>query len=406
MLNLLGRLFVPACALLLAGCTASSFMEMGVSDYRKMFSTTGDEQILVNILRARDSAPLHFTELQTLGASTQLSSSLQVTDPIGQPNGSTARASLQGTFGAQTTPTFSLSSLELQQFTQGLMNPVSPSVIQQLLEEGVDRRLIFLLFFSGITDGNDFYLNNIRCDKTELTPQSPPDWCYGHFFNYLRKVNTITEKRIAARTYLELKPIGTSVPWPASTGVKDIAGIDPTKYSVEPDPNDPTKAIVYSISDPRLALCWVIGQEPRTRLVPVLPGGDRGICTLDRVYARSRNTSKGLIIRSTYQIIEYLGQVLNYQERHAYENRCVKLGFEGREHLTCDEGEIFFQVNPARGSPLVTTSYGGSPYTIGLACEPQYCDHSAEVMKIVNLLININKSAANIPQVPTVRIIQ
>jgi hypothetical protein len=154
-------LIVPPLCLFLAECTGAPIVGADVSDYRGTFSTTSDEQLLVSILKARDRAPLHFTELQSLGASIQLTSSLQATDPIGPLNGSTTRASLQGTIGAQNNPTFSLSTLETQGFTKGLLSPVDATLIKQFLDEGVDARLIFLLFFSSITteDGN-VYNNN------------------------------------------------------------------------------------------------------------------------------------------------------------------------------------------------------------------------------------------------------
>jgi hypothetical protein len=411
MMFLRRRVFVSACVLLLSGCTGASFMGAEVSDYRNTFDTTGDEQILGNILRAKDDAPLHFSELQTLGASTQLTSSLQITDPFGARNGSTTRAGLQGTIGAQTTPTFSLSSLELQQFTQGLLNPVGPLVIQQFFEEGIDQRLLLMLFVSAITENQDIYYNSTKCDRA-----GDPEDCWRPFYRFLSEIDKLNRRgKIVARSYVELAPIGTSIPWPASTGVKDIVGIDPTKYSVEADANDPTKAIVYAISESRLALCYYRGTERgRGRYEPVLSGGDRFICVRDRVYANpdryAQQWKNGVTIRSTYQIIEYLGQILKFQENSEHKNRCIQLGDEPPDHRTCAEGDILFQVNPAGEAPLVTTVYQGTPYAIGVgSCSPEhqdYCDHSSEVLKIVNLLININKSAANIPQVPIVRVVQ
>src|SRR5580700_8659373 len=100
MLRFLDRLSGLGCVMLLAGCTGAPLMGLEVSDYREMFNNTGDEQILFNILRAKDQAPIHFTELQTLGASNQLSASLQASEPFGELHNATTRASLQGTAGA------------------------------------------------------------------------------------------------------------------------------------------------------------------------------------------------------------------------------------------------------------------------------------------------------------------
>lgn len=393
----------------LAGCTGAPLVGLEVSEYRATFNATGDEQILVNILRAKDSAPIHFAELQSIGASDQLTASLQATDPIGQLHGSTTRAGLQGTASVQATPTFSLTTLESQQFTQGLLNPVAPAIIQQLLEEGVDKSLILILFFSGYTKNGITHLNNTRCDPSE------PEDCYRHLYDYLHDIDDISRKnqKIVAHTYVELTPIGAPVSWSVSTGVKDIASIDTTKYRVERDPSDPTRAIVYSVSDARLALCYVERRSTGSAIYsPIVDAVNPRVCTRDRVhvspYRNDTQSTNGLIVRSTYQIIEFLGQVLSFQEkqREQGKDRCLTLtGIAG--HRTCGD-DVLFQVNPPKGSPLVTTSYQGTPYTIALdPCRDRAtCDHSAEVLKIVNLLININKSAANIPQVPTVRVIQ
>jgi hypothetical protein len=380
-----------ACLLLMENCTGAPIIGMDVSDYRDTFGTTGDEQLLISILRARDNAPLHFTELQTLGASIQLTSSLQATDPIGQLHGSTTRASLQGTLGAQNNPTFSLSTLETQSFTLGLMNPVRPTLIQQFLDEGIDRRLILLLFFSSIRYHGSTYLNNTKCETAEAD-------CYLHFFQYLGAVDKIAENKITAHTYIELTPIGSSVKWADTTGVKDLAGIDPSKYSVEVGADGKT-TFVYSVSEPKLALCF--GR------VSVLSGAYDETCTKSRVRVpvgavRSEKPSNALAVRSVYQIIEYLGQILNFQEKTAHNNRCVTLG--AAADRTCDGSNVLFQVNPVRGSPLVTTRYRGSFYTLAIGPCDTYCDHSAEVLKILNLLINANKSAADIPQVPLVHV--
>jgi hypothetical protein len=389
LLRLFAALAALACLLLMENCTGAPIIGMDVSDYRSTFGTTGDEQILVSILRARDNSPLHFTELATLGASIQLTSSLQATDPVGPLNGSTNRASLQGTLGAQNNPSFQLSSLETQAFTQGLLTPVNPTLIKQFLDEGIDRELILLLFFSSIRYNGATYLNNTKYDTSE------PD-CYKHFFQYLGAIDQIAKHKITANVYVEWTPMGPAVPV-GTTGLKDLDGIDPTKYSIQAA--DDGKVTVYSISAPKLALC--------NGKLSVLSGVNDDTCTNQKVILPAIDTgsakpSNALAVRSVYQIIQYLGQILNFQEKTAANNRCITL--DGGRNRTCDGSNVFFQVNPARGSPLVTTRYRNELYTVGVGPCGDYCDHSAEVMKILNLLINVNKSAADIPQVPLVRV--
>ena len=134
-----------------------------------------------------------------------------------------------------------------------------------------------------------------------------------------------------------------------------------------------------------------------------------------RMVAASRNKRphcrmKALAGNAPHQVNrQYLGQILKLQENVARENgnRCIKLRDESATERTCEAGDVFFQVNPTREPPLVKTVFDGVSYSVGIgASNPEYCDHSAEVLKIVNLLININKNAVNIPQVPIVRVVQ
>jgi hypothetical protein len=394
------------CAVFLAACTGAPFMALEVSDYRETFGWTGDEQLLTAILRAKDGAPLHFTELSTLGASIQLSASLQTSGPIGTLNEMNHPVTPQATTGAQTTPSFTLSSLEVQQFIQGMLNPIGPQIIQQFLEEGIDRRLILILFFSGITENKVTFYNDMKCDLTARLENRP---CYDNPYQFLEKVDKIARvnKKVIARGYVALTQLGVSVPW-SGTGVKDIAGIDPTKYALGIDPKDPTKGIVYSISEQRLALCYV---SPGRAATPVV-NTSAPVCTRDKVpvspYRVNTQSEDGLIVRSTYEVIEYLGQVLAFQEKERAEgkDRCVTL--TGRRLNETCEDDVLFQVNPARGPTVVSTVYNGNRYRISTdTCyDPLVCDHSAEVLKIVNILINYSKSAAIIPQVPTIRTIQ
>jgi hypothetical protein len=304
------------CVLSLASCTGAPMVAMDVSDYRDTFGKTNDEQILISILRAKDNSPLHFTELATLGASLQFTSSVQATAPFGANEGSTTRAGLQGVLGAQNNPTLSLSSLETQSFTQGLLTPVAPNIMKQFFDEGIDQRLLLILFFSEVIDGPHIYLNNTKCDYSESD-------CYKHFYQFLAEVDKMAGKNITAHIYVELRPIGGPVPWSGSTtpGIKDLAGIDSTKYRVKTTANKTgiVSATVYSVSEPKLALCSprVNKTTGRVQIVSVLQGVPVSSCTSTEVYVSGNNNagsetkSKGLVVRSVYQIIEYLGPLLS-----------------------------------------------------------------------------------------------
>lgn len=422
-----------AAALGLAGCTGAPIMKADVSDYRTTFGDTNDEQILSNIIRARDGAPIHFSEMNTFGASMQLTSSLQATMPIGELYGSTTRAGLQGNLGAQNNPTFSMSTLETQAFTQGLLSPVKPTLLKQFFDEGIDGRLLLLLMFSTIQDRKGVHRNSFDCD--------PNTRCEDGVFGYLPVINNLQYRKLTPNIYTDLTQIGVAVPYKDAT-IKDLTGLDPLKFRVkvsmvaqqkQPDKSsvsvtvsgnatatgsatakdeEPKKfetvrvpmATVYAISEPRFELCErkTAKAKGKSQFV-LLTKVNNGAACLSEYFHKSAGPIAGrstLQVRSAYQIIEYLGQVLAYQESR---NRCIKLG---DEDYGCGDGDVLFQVNSGLGDTLVSTSYQGLPYSVavGPCRRGEYCDHSAEVLKILSLLINVNKSATDIQQIPLVRV--
>jgi hypothetical protein len=118
----------------------------------------------------------------------------------------------------------------------------------------------------------------------------------------------------------------------------------------------------------------------------------------------------GLTPRSTYQIIQYLGQVLRYQQEKAEieGNRCLTLDPE-KDLRRCDTGEVLFQVNAPVGTPVVGTRYADNWYALyDRRCNrnaQQPCDHSLQVLAILELLLNYNKAAKDIISTPRVQLV-
>jgi hypothetical protein len=187
-----------------------------------------------------------------------------------------------------------------------------------------------------------------------------------------------------------------------------LAGIGAVKYRVRYNRSG-TLWRLYAVSPPKITFCYDSSRNSVPSLVTALTVVPRKCPKEQEELPEDEQDPSGgveLGVRSVYQIIEYLGQVLRFQDQKAAENRCVKFAGD-RSHRSCDETDVLFKVNALQGSPLVTTVHQGSPYAISIApCSQAYCDHFAEVLKILSLLININKSATDIPQVPLVRVIQ
>jgi len=180
----------------LGGCSASQVIDLYTADYRETAASAGDQQLLLNILRAKDDLPIHFSDLSIIHASIQSTAGATAGFPLAQ-NGSTTPTMLSPVIGTQISPTFDLGTMDTQDFTKGILNPVDPQIIKQLFDQGIDPRIIMLLFFSEYdTFRKQRFLNNMACDL------SKPDidiGCKQHIYDYLEKINSLFSTRNASR---------------------------------------------------------------------------------------------------------------------------------------------------------------------------------------------------------------
>jgi hypothetical protein len=387
-----------AIILTLGGCSASKLIDIYAADYRDTAASAGDAQLLLNILRAKDNLPIHFSDLSMIHGSIQWTAGASTIVPWAHFLNSATPSQSMPTLGAQTTPTFDLGTLDTQDFTRGLLQPLDPNIVKAFFNQGVDPRVMLLLFFSEYQgpDGNR-YLNNMSCDPTHRT--SAEGRCYNRVYDYLGPINrlAVPKRPLRASVYVELTPVGgeLSGKW-SLDNLGDLSGLDPKKYKLK-------NRQLYAISDPQLALCY----EFNHRLYSALSRSGEA-CPSDEVFVHPGPEKKGksLAIRSVYDIIQYLGQVLRFQEERG-ENRCVTLDAKDRH---CDSGDVLFQVNAPGGTPVVATNYANGRYAISAReCTKianERCDHSLETLAVLELLLNANKAAKDIPSTPRVQVVQ
>lgn len=394
----------------LGGCSGGPIIDLYASDYRVTEASAGDSQLLLNILRARDDIPIHFADLSVIHGSLQMTAGATGTFPIAHFTGSATPTSLAPSIGAQSVPTFDVGTLDTQDFTRGMLSQIDPKVIKQLFDQGVDPRIMMLLFFSEYQSSDKRrYLNNMACDLTN-PGLHPEKGCLNQVYAYLDAIDRIFQakgltaekrrKQLQANVYSALRPVGARLtgPWTVKDNLDALSKFDATKYKVIDNQ-------VYSI-EPRIAICYQEGY----RLHPLFdePGG-RDACEKGEVIVHhTTRPTVALTTRSTYQIIQFLGQVLRFQEekREAGENRCLTLSPQPRQ---CDVGEVLFQVNGPVGTPVIGTRYGGYWYAVyERPCSRNFegsCDYSLQVLAILELLLNYNKAAKDIVSIPRVQVV-
>ena len=402
----------------LCGCSASNVIGLYTADYRDTTANAGDAQLLLNILRAKDNLPIHFYDLAIIHGSIQLTAGNTTNVPFANFTAPSAIASnIAPVVSAQSAPSFDVSTSDTQDFTRGMLSPIDPRAVKALFDQGVDPRIMLLLFFSRYTDPNgQVFLNNTTCDPAN--PGKHPELgCLFQVYAYLGEIDRLLananaaagvqpplQARLKANIYYELNPIGERLvgAWTMDQ-LDSLRQFDTTKYRLINN-----RLYSISMSEPRLAICYERGGTLR-ELLPSRNGNR--VCTQSEVIMYDPPTRKnvGLTLRSAYDVIEFLGQVLRFQQEKG-NNRCLTLTYATEEERHCDAGQVLFQVNAPVGTPVIGTRYDDAWYALyDRHCSKisnDSCDYSLQVLAILELLLNENRQAKDIIATPRVQVVQ
>ena len=177
----------------LCGCSASQIIGLYTADYRDTTANAGDAQLLLNILRAKDSLPIYFYDLSIIHGSLQWNAAATASMPY-VLNGSATPGTISPTFSAQNSPTFDVGTSDTQDFTRGILSQLDARVVKALFDEGVDPRIMLLLFFSGYrAPTGQVVLNTMACDPAN-PGQHPEKGCYRQVYEYLHVIDQLLER--------------------------------------------------------------------------------------------------------------------------------------------------------------------------------------------------------------------
>jgi hypothetical protein len=143
---------------------------------------------------AKDNLPIHFAELSNIHGSIQLTAGTTANIPFANFAGSTTPSTLAPSVGAQTSPTFDVGTLDTQDFTKGILSEIDPRIMKALFDQGVDPRIIMLLFFSEYRNPRgERFLNNFACDRSR--PVDIEHGCLNRVYGYLREIDGLIASR-------------------------------------------------------------------------------------------------------------------------------------------------------------------------------------------------------------------
>jgi hypothetical protein len=446
---------------LLAACSLEPIINHQVVDYFEANDIASNQVILQNILRAKDGAPLHFSELANIRGSLSSGASASATFPFMGPDHATTLPRKLGTVGVtiSSSPSFDIDSLDTQDFTNGVMRPITPETAQFFLNEGIDYRMVLLLLVSGVRSAGspEMLLNapnssRIVCYKETPGTNAVPfnytiaeadDSCPGksepEFYAFLRTINNLGRIYPLSVTKSP-KPVGSPFDLDMSKSMTEVAKIDPSHYrlvQLKPGKYSEKYRLLSEMQGSDVVLCQDVSGDPvivgildseRDESTPVRSDAcsrQRGTAAYDDQTGITQQTvvgdEKGTVVfklRSTLEVIEYVGQILALQQEETEENpqlpeRCVTLEYENYKdgkRMTCNYGVLFHLQRSAAGlsSPLTTVSYNGVSWSLPAprVCKsPTQCDHTLETISVISLLLNQNKSSKDIAKTQAVQVV-
>jgi hypothetical protein len=378
-------------ALLLAGCSLGPVIAENTIDYNNTVETVTNNVLVTNILRARDGAPLYFSDLSQIRGSVQLNLAAQTTVPYGPAFPAGAGASAQaGPLSVNSQPGFDVAPLNTKKFAEGMLEGIDPKIFAYFVQRAdfiQQGRLNIRMFLDLVvfkieryrkTDG-DKYVQ----ETCYIRPDAAGGTCRELIVSWTRGYQPYIGL-VSKETKLG-PPIPAELIAEKENGLRNLVQVssadldlDPTKSKKEYQLSKTTTQFVLCVSSGRttfdavgIAAAGAI-KEPKPAPIP-----DRnGTCN-----KRSANQYYYVIYtRSVEALFYYLGALLKKP----------------------DNSPIAFHIydHPVDGTRF-HADYRGRTYFVR-ETQDDGTDSTVTILAMLNDLLNLNRDANEIPSTKTV----
>jgi hypothetical protein len=269
----------------LGGCVAPAVMKSDSLSFGEVIEDTTNKLLVINVLRARDKAPLHFADIPVIRESMQQSASLGFSSVVPSRAGTTQRDTRTGILSFQVSPSFELTHLHSKDFITGISSPIDPKVVKYWLDRGLDRRIVLLLFFSAaeivetasekgpvrtikVMNSPRDAIDVIRGRKAAFSgPEELKCDTHSDFERYLKLLNLV--RTFFANTYRERRVLARGVkldPAKDSKAFAQLAALDQSKVRLSFDRDSAAYNLHSLSSEQKVAFCFY--DDRPTRPVP------------------------------------------------------------------------------------------------------------------------------------------
>lgn len=264
----------------LSGCAISPVeMKVDSLSFGEVIEDTTNKLLVLNVLRARDKAPLHFADIPVIRESLQQSANFSLQNFFGRAT--TARDSFILGTNVQKSPSFELTHLHSKDFITGISSPIDAKIVKYWLDRGLDRRIVLLLFFSAaeIVETRS-EKGPVRTIKIMNSPRDAVDVIRGRqrafsgpealkcdtqsdFERYLKLLNAV--RTFFANTYRERRQLARGMnldPEKDSKNLQAFAALDQTKVQLVYDKGLSAYNLYALSSEQKVAFCFYEERRP------------------------------------------------------------------------------------------------------------------------------------------------
>lgn len=429
-----------ASAILLTGCVHSKKVKNFGVDYNVALESMANEQALLNILRAKEGMPAHFTSVNRFTGVLNLQANTGISGQLGGKSSTNTLGAdslltttdANGTTTALTEPqsamsviakgvdaftpqisgqvttgtTLEVGAFDDQDFFQGYTSALPLSTVDTFFKQGFDNEMIFYLMVSQIEYFLDEkvagYVDEVgdRVGSVENNPNNSTDM--GAFKNFFRCNNLYTvstpNKIIAPVSRFKSKPNDNAL------SLENFLKIDGKTFDFENTLNkDPNKDDGVSLS--RVAKTPL---SARFELKPSCRNDGKGDGTgtafepptdfsfagtrVENVALRDPNgvykkvparVSAQITFRSPESVLRYLGQYLRATDK------------SNESSLLLSNDRVLFSIQPGKTKEAqVSTKFRGKHYSVENDADSV---RNMEIINIVQQVVNLQKSSSDAP---------
>ncbi|MDR3436269.1 hypothetical protein [Telmatospirillum sp.] len=396
--------------LAVSGCTFSDDLTGQIGRDSSSIKTAAEELLLLNIVRAGHAEPMAFSQVSSVLASGSISGTLGLPFALFGPGAAPAAVTRNG-FGVagtnsvdtQNANDFTLSVLDTKEFWLGMLTPLSFDTLNFFISRGVPRDLLFSLYI-------------LREESTVGTTvktvvNDPADPSFPEFLAQLRQTLRLG---LTTDSVVRTTNIGPPLSSEAASDMKNLVELHKAGLALRPvSTKDGSR---YQIVDGKVTavLCFEPGIAttkiediiPPQYTCPVVTASDAAEKTENtsslsgqtpfgfhsKESATHAATSHKFYLRSTYDIMRYLGSVAqaDIDNPHYVDLVTREAIAMGKDPLA---SRLFVvEKNSDSTDDFISVMYRGDRYSI-----PMKATTTLRVMSLVRQLIALSTSINSLP---------